>query len=203
MARVGIYGGSFDPIHFGHLNLALEMIESGVVDEVWFCPVRTNPLKQGKESTAPELRLKLVLLALKGVPNCFATDIELRRPAPSYTVDTLRALIAEHPEHQFSLIMGDDTILHYSEWREPEEIVRLVPIWIGRRTLHTIDWNKVSKDPKMIQQLQKGVVPTRFLDISATEIRKRLRRGQYCGHLVPAPVLDEIAKHQLYLNTYD
>lgn len=201
--RIGLYGGSFDPIHFGHINLALEMIEAGHVDQVWFCPVRSNPLKKGRSSTLPEMRLKLVQLALQGVPNCFVTDIELKRPAPSYTIDTLLSLIAEYPQYQFALILGDDTIFDFSKWREPEKIAHLVPIFIGRRVQDPISWDKISNDPNIIRSLQKGVVPSRFLDISATEIRDRLRQGKYCGHLVPSAVLDEIAKHQLYLNSYD
>lgn len=200
LKSVGIFGGTFDPIHFGHLNLAVEMLEKHSLDEVWFCPARINPHKQQEIPTATQHRLEMVRRAIAKHPKFRLLEIEMTREGPSYTIDTLHWLIQQEslkpdPAH-FFLILGEDSLTGFSKWHRPEEIVKLVPLLIGSR-------NGVStaiQGSELIQKaIQKGLTPTRIMEISATDVRSRLKKMQYCCHLLPMEVLDYIQAHQLYL----
>lgn len=190
---IGIFGGTFDPIHYGHINLALEMMEAHHLDEVWFCPANLNPLKLTAHPISVQHRLKMLQLALEDIPGCRINDIELKRPGPSYTIDTLRTLVAQE-KSKFCLIIGDDAASHFPQWRDPAEIVKLVPVFIGRRSLESLP----QMDPAIYETLAKGATETRLMEISGTEIRQRLAQGLYCGHLLPAKVLDYIYANKLY-----
>lgn len=199
---IGIYGGTFDPIHFGHLNLAIQLAEIHKLDEIWFCPVQINPHKAHQKSTPFKNRFEMLELALKDVPKCIITDIESKLPSPSYTIDTLNALQAEemgksHPR-QFCLLMGDDAIPGFFKWHRPEEIVKRVKIFIGRRSPLPVDLDSFTGNDEISKALREGLTETRLVEISGTEIRERLRAGEYCGHLVPEKVLDYICKNRLY-----
>lgn len=194
--KIGLYGGTFDPIHFGHVNLAIEMIEKGKVDAVYLCPAQTSPFKKEGAAVSGEHRLKMIERAIAGIPGISLIQNELNRPAPSYTIDTLKELIASAQEPtQFSLILGEDALDNLERWHKIHEIVRLVPLLIGSRagaiyTGHT--------DPLLSEAIELGWVPTRILEISATEIRDRLSKGLYCGHLLHKEVLDYIKEYRLY-----
>jgi nicotinate-nucleotide adenylyltransferase len=198
--RIGICGGTFDPIHFGHLNLAFEMLEKCQLKEIWFCPAQVAPHKQHQDSIPAHHRLKMVELAIHGIPQFKVIDHELRRPAPSYTVDTLRAPMQEAQKsgsgHRFALILGSDSLSGFMNWKEPQAIVELVPLLIGSRAPH-LDIPRLS-DPLIDQAIQKGVVPTSLLDISSTALRQRLAARRYCNHLVPAAVVSYVVDNQIY-----
>lgn len=198
---IGIYGGTFDPIHLGHLNLALEILEIHHLDEIWFCPTNVNPHKQQTKSVPIHHRLEMVKLAIQGIPNFSILEVEAHREGPSYTIDTLRELckkeeLQENPK-SFRLILGDDAIPHFSYWREPEEIIKLAPILIGRRSCNSL-LPELNAAPEIVQAIEKGFTSTRVLDISSTAIRKRLISGLYCGHLLPGKVMDYIYANKLY-----
>lgn len=200
--KIGIFGGTFDPIHFGHINLALELMEKRKLDEVWFVPAQINPLKQ-QVGTAPfKDRLNMLHLALSDIPQFQIHDIESFLPTPSYTLHTLRYILAKEAEKQvpaqFFLLLGEDCLPNFMEWHQPEEIVKLVPLLIGSRTG---SWKPevLAKYPISIRKaIETGMTTTNLMDISATELRKRLQRHLYCGHLIPAKVLDYIHAHALY-----
>ena len=200
--KIGFYGGSFDPIHLGHLNLAIELMEAHHLDEVWFCPTQFNPLKV-KHGTPGEQRLKMVKLAIEKIPQFKALDIEIQRPGPSYTLDTLKQLIQNDQKNSISnkyyLLLGEDILKNFNSWHKPEEIVSLIPLLIGHRYMGI---NKILEsakgDPIIASALQKGLTPIRMMDISSTEIRDRLKKGLYCGHLIPAKVMDYIYQNRLY-----
>lgn len=198
---IGVYGGTFDPIHFGHINLAIEMLEKGGFSEIWFCPAQINPHKSSQQPTASvKHRLKMLKLALAGVQRCRILEAEIAREGPSYTIDTLRELIAKENRRKsprkLCLIIGEDAVAGFPKWREAEEIVRLVPVFIGRRAQATAPLLKGSLAIR--RALKRGLIETRIMDISSTEVRQRLADGLYCGHLVPAKVLDYIYQNQLY-----
>lgn len=203
--KIGIYGGSFDPVHIGHINLAIEIAEAHNLDEVWFCPAAINPLKQQRTAAGPAARLEMLHLATADIPNFKVIDIELQRPPPSYTIDTLRHLLAQPPTalpaFQLYLIFGADAIPHFHQWHQAEEIVKLVPLLIGQRSHDSID-KAVKGSPEILQAMQKGLTPTRILDVSSTEIRKRLPKHLYCGHLLHAKVLDYISANHLYSDVH-
>jgi nicotinate-nucleotide adenylyltransferase len=190
---IGIFGGTFDPIHFGHINLALEMKEKHHLDEVWFIPAKVNPFKLDKKLQPLEHRRKMVELALEDIPGFKVHDVESQREGPSFTVDTIRLLTSENPDKTFRLLLSDETADHFYRWREPEEICKMAPLLIGTRHFtgdHPPTFKGISAP--------EAWTPIRMLVISATDIRSRLKNGLYCGHLVPKKVLDYIYRYRLY-----
>lgn len=198
MKKIGIYGGSFDPIHLGHVNLAVEMIEKHHLDEVWFCPASINPYphKQEKQGTSPKDRLAMIELAIENNPQLKICDVELHRPGPSFTLDTLHQLIDMYPDYSFSLIIGYDAAQSFHKWHKPEEIAQLVPIYVGARGSET---GEFEGSKEVVNSLKKGLTKTRLMDICSSEIRQRLGNKRYCGHLLQRKVLDYILSHRLYL----
>lgn len=198
--RIGIYGGTFDPIHFGHINLAIQIRELRQLDEVWFCPVQINPHKQNQIPTSFEHRFAMLQLAIAPIPYCSITDIESQREGPSYTIDTLNALKNQKGAESidFSFVMGDDALPSFCRWHRPEEIVKLVHIYIGRRQVIVPNPEKMSDIPLICEAMKKGMTETTLVSISGTDIRKRLKEGLYCGHLIPEKVIDYIFRHRLY-----
>jgi nicotinate-nucleotide adenylyltransferase len=204
--KIGLLGGTFDPIHFGHLNLAFELMEKKELDQVWFIPAQINPFKVQSPPTSMDHRLAMVQEVIQEIPQFHLKDLEKERPPPSYTIDTLRTFIAEEAysptPNQFYLLLGEDSIPSFFYWHLSEEIVKLVPLLIGSRSeIDQYELNKLSLPIR--EAIQKGLTPTRLMDISSTDIRKRLAQKLYCGHLVPASVLDYIQKNQLYTQIID
>lgn len=195
--KIGLYGGSFDPLHFGHLNLAIELKEKRGLDEVWFCPAQISPFKL---HSAPNVDGKNRLIMLKSVleeiPGFRVLDIEVQREGPSYTVDTLLELRSQFPEHEFYMLMGEDALPHFFQWHKAEEIATLAKLLIGTRTAK--DFSKVHGSPEIQAALKAGLTQTRMMDISSTEVRERLKKREYCGHLVPAKILAYIYQNRLY-----
>lgn len=195
---IGFFGGTFNPIHFGHLHLALSLLEQANLTEVWFCPASMNPFRQDEPPIAAEHRLRMAELAVADIPAFKVIDTECRRSGPSYTVDTIRQLIAENRQGvTFRLILGDDALQDFADWREPEELVRLAPPLVGQRSCFSA-MGDVRGSTEVVKALCLGWRPLPLLEISATEVRARLQKGLYCGHLIPAKVLDYIDKHRLY-----
>lgn len=196
--KIGLYGGTFDPIHFGHLNLAIELLELRGLDEVWFCPAQSNPHKSVEPGAEASHRVNMLELALKEIPAFKVISNEVRRPAPSYTIDTLKELKEQYPDYSFSLLLGEDSISGFFRWHQPLEIIEKANLYIGSR-IGEIDQNRYSgEDQKILQAIQQGMTQTRLMDVSATLVRDRLSRGFYCGHLIPAKVLDYIRDNRLY-----
>ncbi len=201
MKKIGIYGGTFDPIHFGHLNLAFELMEKGGLDEVWFIPAQISPHKVHAEPLPIVHRLAMLQLALRDIPQFLIKDIEGQRPPPSYTIHTLQAFIAEETvnpsSNQFYLLLGEDSVPGFFRWYQSEEIIKLIPLLIGSRSGY---WqrNHLPDHLNIREAIQKGMMQTRLMDISSTDLRERLARSLYCGHLIPALVLNYIYQNKLY-----
>lgn len=198
--RIGLFGGTFNPIHFGHINLSLDLKEKNELDEVWLIPSLSSPLRVNEKTIPPSHRLAMLELAVKDIPGFFVSDIELKRPSPSYTIDTIKEMQTAYPEHSFFLLCGEDSLLRFLEWKEPLEIIRRIRLLIGSRypselvkRMPTLGFNE-----ELTCAVLKGITPTRQLEISATDIRERLKKRLYCGHLVPGKVLDYIYQNQLY-----
>ena len=121
--RTGVFSGSFNPIHIGHLALANYLCEYGEVDEVWFLVTPQNPFKQKAELLGDDLRLEMVRRAVAGYPRFVASDFEFRLPRPSYTVNTLHHLAEAYPDREFYLIIGADNWASFAQWKSPEEIL--------------------------------------------------------------------------------
>lgn len=199
MKRVGIFGGTFDPIHFGHLHLAVSLSEAHHLDEVWWVPAAANPLKKDSPEDARH-RLAMLQLALEGLSKFKIVDCEIKRPGPSYTVDTLRALKDEFGKDiAFHLLLGEDSLSSFSKWKEAEEVLKLASPLIGSRQGTTFP-EGLALPKEMLTALKKGWTPGPVVQISATDVRKRLKESRFCGHLVPWKVLDYIFKNRLYFS---
>lgn len=199
--RVGLFGGTFNPIHWGHLNLAIELKERRDLDEVWFCPASLNPLRTSDSHVSAQDRLTMVSLALEGIPGFKVLDVELRRGGPSYTIETVRWLLDRERDQprpkQFFLIVGDDAIDTLARWRQVEQLVELIPMLVGTRTADTLG-KPGFLPPKVAEAVRQGRTATPVMEVSGTVIRARLAGGLYCGHLMPATVLSYITSHGLY-----
>lgn len=178
---IGFFGGTFDPIHFGHLNLALRLREKAGLKEVWFCPAYVSPFKTSVKSASPEDRYEMVKLAIEGIEGFKVLDTEIKKKAPSYTIDTLRELISETNE-TFRLIIGSDQEADFMKWKEAEALKILAPPLMGER----------AGSPS------SSALPLPLFDISATEIRERVKEGLYVGHQIPQAVQNYILKNKLY-----
>src|ERR1700733_7274475 len=198
--RIGLFGGTFNPIHFGHINVALELKEKNELTEVWFIPSLLSPLRLQDPPLSAQHRLKMLELALADIPEFQICDSELKCPLPSYTVYTVKEILTMHPTQFFFLLLGEDSLNRFQEWKEPFEIVRQIPLLIGSRP-HSNFLNilpTLGLSEEITSAICKGLVITRQMEISATEIRERLKKTLYCGHLVPWKVLDYIYENQLY-----
>jgi len=191
MKKVGLFFGSFNPAHVGHLNLANYLIEREMVDELWFVVSPCNPLKQESELIDEHIRLKMLNLAIVENPKLKTSDVEFSMSVPSYTIDTLEVLSARFPEIQFSLLIGSDNALVFDQWRNYQKILEKYLILVYPRRGY--DFEKVSaRYPKM------KLLDTPFYNISATEIRKKIaERNDVSTYLHPA-VYRYILKEKLY-----
>lgn len=199
--RIGFFGGTFDPIHFGHLHLALCLMEVHSLEEIFFCPAHFSPHKSPFSSLASkEQRLEMVQLAIEPIKKFTALDWEISREGPSYTIDTVRMLLTHAANRGEKiapyLILGEDALVDFSQWKEVEELVSLAPPLVGTRGVNSFFPSNL--DPSLREALEKGKTKIPIMEISSTEIRQRLHQGKYCGYLVPAKVLDYIHRYQLY-----
>lgn len=197
--KTGILGGTFDPVHTGHLTLAHSVREQLGLDNVLFVPAGRPWLKVGSAVTDPAHRLAMVRLAVAGMPDFRVSTMEIERPGPSYTVDTLTELRGEmKPEDELYFILGWDNLMELPKWRRPAEIIRLACLAAVPRVGYPVP------DLKKLETSIPGVSDRAVLldkplvNISATVIRDRVRRRLSIRHLVPEPVDRYIQTHGLY-----
>jgi nicotinate-nucleotide adenylyltransferase len=186
--RIGILGGSFDPVHFGHLIVAQEAAARLALDRVRLVVAGRQPFKREGHAAPAEDRLAMLCLAVAGDPCLIADDREIRRPGPSYTIDTLRELRREQPGGALCLLIGADAAGDFPQWHEAETIPSLATVVVLTRPGTT-----VPDHPLIAQTLE---VPA--IDISATLVRARCRRGESIRYLVPDAVARYIAERRLY-----
>lgn len=200
--KIGIFGGTFDPIHIGHLNLAVQLMEKHGLDEVWFCPVAINPFKKEKGCCASAHdRIEMIKLAIAGEPRFKIIDIEINRIGPSYTIDTLRQLDAQtkkDPPTEFYLLMGEDAADHFYQWRDTDSILNYCRLIVGMRSLAS-NKESIKGTPEIIEAIKNGFTPINIMEISSTNLRLRLAKRLFCGHLLPGKVMDYILANGLYL----
>ena len=189
--RIGVLGGSFDPVHNALLSVARLALEPRGLARVLFPVAGSQPFKQGRHVAPAMHRLRMVELALAGIPDFVADGRELARTAPSYTIDTLRELGAEQPGADLVLIMGSDVACGFAEWRDPEGVRALAKIAVCQRA--SGPGLRASSPERFDAEIR---VPT--IDISSTEIRARAASGLPLAGWVPASVADYIVATQLY-----
>ena len=167
MAKIGIYGGSFNPVHYGHVGLAKWVIENTDLDEVWLLVSPNNPLKPAGILAPEEERLAAVREAIKDIPGLKASDFEFSLPRPSYTAYTLRELQKAYPEHEFTLVIGEDNLAIFEQWREYEYILENYRIFVYPRKGSHSTFNIQHLTYKEVQFLKNAPL----YDISSTQIR--------------------------------
>lgn len=182
--KIGLYFGSFNPVHAGHLIIASHILNETDIDKLWFIVSPQNPHKP--ENLLNEYhRLHLVKLATEGDVRIKASDIEFNLPRPSYTVDTLAYLSEKYPDHEFSIIMGSDSLQNLHKWKNYEVITNNYRILVYNRA-----------DAEVIESPYSNVTILKapLLNISATHIRKCIQEGKSIRYLLPEPVREEIEK---------
>jgi nicotinate-nucleotide adenylyltransferase len=183
MTRVGVFGGTFDPVHVGHLAIANAALDELELDRIYFVPARRSPLKQDGPIASPEDRLAMLVSATANEPRFRVSEIELDRKGPSFTVDTLEAL---RGEGELFLILGSDAYADFERWREPARIRDLATVVLAARP-------GAPNAPSGVRMLDSPL-----MDISSRELRARAARGRSLRYLVPEEVLRYIEEHRLY-----
>lgn len=195
MIRTGIYGGSFNPIHRGHIELADFICRNGYVDELWFLVSPQNPFKaKATDLLDDHRRLELARIATEEYPNLSVCDLEFRLPRPSYMYKTLEALEKEYPDRKFVLIIGADNWLAFDRWAEYRTLLERYEILVFPRSGYPVDPYKMPTGVRLL--------PSPIIDISATEIRQRLNNGEDVSDLLPHTVWKQIQKEKDYNKTH-
>ena len=189
--NIGLFGGSFNPIHNGHVWLAEALLRETGLDEVWFMVSPQNPLKQNHQLLDDHQRYRLVQLALKDHPRLKASDYEFHLPKPSYTWNTLQSLKKDFPQHRFTLLIGGDNWEVFNQWYRYEDLLREYPIVVYPRKDAVTSFR-----PADMSNVSFVKVP--LIDISSTMIRERLHQGKSVRGLVPTPVATVIEQEHLY-----
>lgn len=190
--NIGLFFGSFNPIHIGHLIIANTMAEQKDIAQVWFVISPLNPFKSSKSLLHEFDRLDMVELAIGDNFNLRTSDIEFNMPRPSYTIDTLTYLSSKHPQHNFRLIIGEDNLKNFHKWKNYQAILDHYGLIVYPRP-HSGAAEAIKNHPNV------RMVNAPLLDISATYIRKTVQEGKSVRYIVPDSVIDYINEKKLYL----
>jgi len=189
--KIGLYFGSFNPVHHGHLIIANHVVQSTDLDQAWFVISPQNPLKPAKGMLNEYHRLFLVKIAIDGENHLRASDIEFKLPRPSYTIDTLTYITEKYPQHEFSVIMGSDGYQNLSKWKNYQQLLKNTDFYIYIRAGYEI--------LPEYEFARTHILDSPLLQISATHIRNMLQEGKSIRYLVPDVVKEEIERNRYYL----
>jgi nicotinate-nucleotide adenylyltransferase len=187
--KVGLYFGSFNPIHVGHLIIANHILNATNVQKIWFIVSPQNPLKKSNTLLNEYDRLHLAKLAVDNDNRISVSDIEFKLPRPSYTIDTLTYLKERHPENEFAVIMGSDSYQNLNKWKNFELIIKDYPIYVYKRPGFEINSD---------YSIAPVILEAPLLQISATEIRNLIKEGKSIRYMVPEKVREEIGQNRYY-----
>jgi nicotinate-nucleotide adenylyltransferase len=188
--KVGLYFGSFNPVHHGHLIIANYILQQTDLEKIWFIVSPKNPLKQSSGLLNEYHRLFLIQISIAGEPNLKASDIEFKLPKPSYTADTLAYLKEKYPENEFVIIMGSDSYQNLLKWKNYNYIINNHEIYIYKRSGY--------ENLPEYKGAKINVINAPLLPISATQIRKNIKEGKSIRYLVTEAVREEIEKNNYY-----
>ena len=189
--NIGLFGGSFNPIHNGHVRLAKTLLQEAGLDEVWFMVSPQNPFKQNQQLLDDNKRFRLVQIALKDEPHLKACDFEFNLPKPSYTWNTLQALQKAYPDDQFTILIGGDNWAAFDKWYRYEDILQRYPIVVYPR-----EGSEVTGFEFQVSNIK--IVKTPLINISSTQIRQRIQAGKSVRGLVPTGVAMVLEQEHLY-----
>lgn len=193
MKKIGLFFGSFNPIHIGHLILSNYILENSDMDELWFVVSPQNPFKEKKSLLNDHNRLDMVELAIKNYPKMRASNIEFSLPQPSYTIDTLTYLHEKHPNYSFSLIMGEDNLKSLPKWKNYEQLLENHHIIVYPRV-----FDEEKKESEYLQHENISLVKAPIIELSATEIRKMIKEGKNIRPMVPPEVYEYLDRSHFY-----
>jgi nicotinate-nucleotide adenylyltransferase len=199
--RIGIFGGTFDPIHLGHLILAEHCREQARLDQIWFIPCSRQPLKDRQVVTTDRQRCEMIEMAIAGCDPFHLSKAELERGGISYTVETLEQLKSQQPSAQFFLLMGDDSLESFSQWKSPARICELsIPLIANRPHCDQVDLTplKVYASPTRFAEIESYRIVSPLIEISSTELRDRVAQRKTIRYLVPRAVEKYIEAQKLY-----
>ncbi len=192
MKKVGLYFGSFNPIHIGHLIIANHIVEHTDLNELWFVVTPHNPHKQKKSLLNDHHRLMMVLMAIENYPKLKASNIEFNLRQPNYTIDTLTVLQEKYPDYSFSLLMGQDNLAGFRKWKNYETILEYFHIYVYPRLSNKKVPEEFSKHPHI------HLVKAPIIELSATQIRKDIKDGKNVRPLLPPEVFTYIEEMNFY-----
>ena len=190
MKKIGLFFGSFNPIHIGHMAIANYIIEYAEIDQLWFIISPQNPLKKRKSLLDNYYRLEMVEMAIEGNSKFMASDIEFKMPKPSYTIDTLTYLKERHPKFDFYLIMGSDSLNTFNKWKNYDEILKNYHRYIYPRRGDDIE--------KLKNHKNISIINAPMIDISSSFIRQAIKDKKNIKHFLPPGIYDHIYKNQFY-----
>jgi len=190
--RLGVLGGSFDPVHLGHLILAQAAVGHLRLDRLLLMPVGVPAHKRGRPLASVEDRIAMLRLAARGNPALRVSTLEARRPGVSFTVETLEALARAEPEATWHFVMGEDSLREFGTWREPDRILELARLAVVPRE------GKARAAVRAALRRRVTFVPMPAIGISSSEIRRRVARGASVRYWVPDAVLAYLKRHELY-----
>lgn len=199
--RWGLFGGSFDPVHTGHLHAARAAREALCLERVLFVPARQSPHKLGSRLAPGPSRVELLELALAGEPDFVVDARELDREGPSFTLDTVRELVAERPGPPPAMILGSDNLRGLARWRGVHELLELVVPVVVHRSEHPealLEGLAEGLEPRELDALRRGFLRLEPVDCSSSEVRARLARGESLGDALPPGVESRIRELGLY-----
>jgi nicotinate-nucleotide adenylyltransferase len=189
--KLGLFGGSFDPVHLGHLLVAQAAMEELGLTRLFFIPAAQSPFKPERKPTSAPQRLQMLRLALAGKTNCEIDEQEIKRGGISYTIETLRDYAARFPGAELLYLIGADNVAALPKWREAAELARLAEF---------VALPRPGDPPPVFPAPFRGRALTGFpLGVSSSQIRERVKAGRPIDHLVPAPVAEAIRNNRLYL----
>lgn len=195
--KTGILGGTFDPVHLGHLIIAEELKDRLGLQKVLFVPTGEPWMKMPRRISAPVHRVEMVRLAIVSNPLLELSLIEVEREGPSYTVDTVKELRRQNPEAELYFLLGQDSLVSLPSWKEPQRLVQMCHLAVARRISYSLDLSPLEKAIPGISR-RIVLVDTPLIGISSTDIRERTAKGLSLRYLVPPAVERYIWRHKLY-----
>jgi nicotinate-nucleotide adenylyltransferase len=196
MSKIGLYFGSFNPVHIGHIAIAGYMTEFAGLSQVWFVVSPQNPLKKKETLLDDHQRLYMAQLAIGDSHRLKASDIEFRMAVPSYTIDTVTYLQEKYPAHEFCMVMGEDNLYTLHKWKNAEELIKKCPVYYYPRPDTVRPVSPLLDHILSIARIHRSDAP--LMDISGTFIRNGIKHGKDMSYFLPAPVWKYIKEMHFY-----
>ncbi|WP_304140456.1 nicotinate (nicotinamide) nucleotide adenylyltransferase [Mesoflavibacter zeaxanthinifaciens] len=190
--KIGLYFGSFNPIHIGHLIIANQLVENSDIDQIWFVVTPHNPFKKKSTLLDNYQRLEMVYLAIKDYDTLKESDIEFNLPQPNYTVNTLVHLTEKYPKHDFALIMGEDNLKSFHKWKNYQTILEYHSIYVYPRISEGKVDTQFNNHPKITR------VDAPIIELSSTMVRKAIKEGKNVKPLLPEHVWEYLDQMNFY-----